>query len=705
MSLRELTLRRSYDSGARPGAVVEEFYVPALSVSQGYDRVAGYFSSTALAVSARGIAGFIRNEGRMRLLVSPFLTEDDVAAFRHMGTAEGDELVDERLMDSFDLERLADQIARDHVGAMCWMLSQGRLEIRVVVPAGGNGGGGLFHQKVGILSDDAGNVLSFSGSVNETAAGWTHNIEHFKVFRGWIDVETDYVSDDVLMFERYWQGDGRTWRTRTLPEALRERLVAVTPPSFDPHSLDACFGLSDAPSEDVGTGLWPHQQRAVDAWLAAGGRGLLEMATGTGKTRTALECVRVQAETANGLLAVLTVPQQHLVAQWERDVRAAFPRTQVIEAHGGKPGWQAALMDSSCRIATGTRRMSIVIAVQNTAAREEFRIAAERVVRSGRMAMLVADEAHGLGAPQMRAALLDTYGHRLGLSATPSRWFDDAGTSLLLEYFGGVAFEFPIAEALATSIPGSDKSILTPYRYHPRFVSLDSDELDEYRELTKKAARAGSSGGESDGPSWEERFLFARAGLVKKANAKIGMLHRILEELGTSFSGCILYCSDRSQMTAAETVLDSHGIVYSEFTSDEGVAPEARFGGLSEREHILNTFSSGLVPMLVAMKCLDEGVDVPSASIGIILASSTNPREFIQRRGRLLRNADGKTHAEIYDVIVRPAPSGSVDEAARNVELKVFEKELRRVEEFASSADNAAECYAAVMTEINKLGN
>lgn len=704
MPFRQLTLRRSYDSGADRGAVLEEFYIPALASSSSYDRIAGYFSSTSLATSARGVAGLIRNGGRMRLIVSPVLTPDDLRALAELDLDCADEFIDSLLAESFDPEGLADSLARDHVGAMCWMLQQGLLDIRVVVPLSGSTGGGLFHQKVGVLTDQAGDVLSFSGSVNETASGWLHNIEHFKVFRGWVEVESDYVSDDVLLFERYWQGDGPTWRTRTLPQALRERLLREAPISVDLEALATEVSEPDTAQATGGSGLWPHQKRAVDAWVSAGGRGLLEMATGTGKTRTALACVRLQSEQSSGLLVVMTVPQQHLVSQWARDVRRSFPGVQLIEAHGGRPAWKGDLLDASCRVAAGTRRMAIVLAVQNTAARTEFGEAVERVSKAGRSTMLVADESHGLGAPQMRAALSGFYHYRLGLSATPARWFDDAGTDELLDYFGGVVFEFGIAEALRTRIPGSDKTVLTPYRYHPRFVSLDSDELDEYRDLTRRAIQAKSSGTQTDGPSWEERLLFLRAAIIKKAAAKITMLGSVLDEVGSEISGGIVYCSDRNQMAAAEKVLDSRNVIYSEFTSDESVSPEGRFDGASEREHILGSFASGHVPVLVAIKCLDEGVDVPSARLGIILASSTNPREFIQRRGRLLRNAEGKTHAEIFDVIVRPAPSGTVDPSAQEVELKVFERELRRVEEFASSADNAAECYAAVMAEINKLG-
>src|SRR5450759_4818946 len=206
MPLKDLVLRRSYDTGIAGADVLSQFYVPALGVSRTYDRLSGFFSSRALAVAAKGIAGLIRNRGHMRLAVSPRLQAGDIKALHdNIGTELERSLLTARLGQDFDLADLESQIAQDHVRALCWMLANDFLDMRVVVPTPQAGmEDGIYHQKIGIVSDDEGDTLSFSGSINETAKGWLGNIEQFKVFRSWIEVESEYVSDDIRTFTRYW---------------------------------------------------------------------------------------------------------------------------------------------------------------------------------------------------------------------------------------------------------------------------------------------------------------------------------------------------------------------------------------------------------------------------------------------------------------------------------------------------------------------
>ena len=304
--------------------------------------------------------------------------------------------------------------------------------------------------------------------------------------------------------------------------------------------------------------------------------------------------------------------------------------------------------------------------------------------------LLVGDEMHALGAAKTRNALDESYDMRLGLSATPERWFDDEGTRLLLDYFGGTVYSLPIDLALKTLVPSTGLTLLTPYTYHPIFVSLTEDELEHYQELTTRFARSMSA---SDTVSEEdaERYLFERAGVVKKAATKLGALESVLGQLDDKVDHCLIYCFDREQMADVEAVLATRPIVYAEFTGDESVR---------ERQRLLRDFDSGDISVLVAMQCLDEGVDVPSARIGVMLASSTNPRESIQRRGRLLRRCPGKARAVIYDVLVRPRPEAIGDARFREIESRLFKKELERLGWFASCADNSAECWTQVIREL-----
>ncbi len=709
MPLRELGVRRSYDTGVAGADVLNGFYIPALSESCTYDRLSGFFSSRALAVAARGIAGLIRNSGRMRLAVSPRLQPADIEALnKSVGTEFQNSLLSDRLAQSFDLSDLEAQISKNHVRALCWMLANGSLDMRVVVPAPEAGvDAGIYHQKIGILSDEDGDVLSFSGSINETAKGWLGNIEQFKVFRSWVDVESEYVDDDVRTFSRYWDGTSGATRTVELPDAVRESLLSYAPEDVESLGLETVRETSPGWGEGARKKflLRPYQNDAIAAWFEADGHGILEMATGTGKTRTALSAAEQLSESAKPLLIVISVPYQHLATQWLDEVAEALPGADIILAGGGRSSWRKDFVGLTARLALGASRLGVVIAVHNTAASDSFAVELERARGVCPDIMLIADEMHALGAPKFRGALWAGYRWRLGLSATPQRWFDDDGTVLLEDFFGRVVFVFGIEEALKTIDPASGETVLCPYDYFPHFVSLTDNEVQEYVDLTQKLVRShGREVGTGDSAqSLEELFLFLRAGIVKRAEQKMGVLSSLLDQTGPLLDHCIIYCMDREQMEVVAEDLNRRGIVYRFFTGEEGVRPDASGDGSSERQRILKSFERGDTAVLVAMKCLDEGVDVKQAKMGVVLASSTNPREFIQRRGRLLRRASGKRKAVVHDVIVRPSQQRMGDAETRALELRLFKKELERLGEFAKCADNSSECYAAVLDEVQGL--
>lgn len=705
MALRDLQLRRSYDTGETGTDVLRDFYVPALGVASSYDRLAGFFSSRALAVAAEGIAGLIRNGGKMRLVVSPRLQPEDVAALTQGAQAqESEALVVTRMRSDFCLDDLEGEIARNHVRALCWMLSEGMLEIRLVLPGGSEGSeAGLYHQKVGILADSTGDTITFSGSINETAKGWLGNIEQFKVFRSWVEVESDYVADDRGTFLRYWEGTSHAARTITLPFAIEEDLLRLAPDDIE--SLDLVLAREEGTpwtsTAKPGFALRAYQQEAVDAWFDAGGTGVFEMATGTGKTKTALSAAQRLARQQESLFVVVSVPYQHLATQWGEDIAQMFPQADVVMAGGANSSWRKDTLDLTARLAMGVTQVAVVVAVHNTAASESFLAEVARARSVCADTVLIADEMHALGASKFRAALAPDYRWRLGLSATPQRWFDDAGTSALEVFFGDVVYKFGIEEALQSIDSATGKSVLTPYTYHPHFISLTDAEVEEYQRLTQRAIRAKGQDPDPSGQTLEELLIFMRARVAKRAEQKLAVTDAFLDQYGSEICHCIIYCMDGEQMETVSEKLSSRGVVFRYFTGEEGT--RAGSDGLSERQRILRSFESGDTQVLVAMKCLDEGVDVKRAQLGLILASSTNPREFIQRRGRLLRRASGKERATIHDVILRPDIARMSNPETRDMEMRILKKELERLGEFAACADNSAECYAKVLEELSRL--
>lgn len=664
-----------------------------------YDRLTGYFSSTILSLAARGIAGLVRNGGTMRLVSSPEFSHEDMAILAgEPNEAEIDDLVSERFKGLVgDVDGLTDYIARDHLRALGWMLREGYLQIRVLVPRNIDGRGGIFHSKVGILTDSEGNKLSFSGSVNETAAAWRHNIEEFKVFKSWEPESAQWVRHDQDQFERYWSPSGEMpYSSRPLPNAVVEKVISIAPEDFDSLELELITG--DEAIKDGPPPLRPYQQEAVDAWTNAGMRGILEMATGTGKTRTAFECIRQFQSSTHKSLTVVTAPFQHIAVQWREILEPLSP-----VATFDRGNWRDTFQDSLSDLKTYQREHLVWIAVQNTAASKDFLdiLSKAQVTVSG--SLLVGDEAHGLGAPVFRDALADSYSTRLGLSATPARWFDETGSGALQDFFGGTVFEFSLTDALSWIDPSTGQTPLAPYEYHPEFVELTDEELEQYVDLSSQIRLEMARSGRDEPSERLELLLFKRAALVKTAAGKLAALEELLE-LSPRWEGTLIYCHNETQMAQVVSLLVARNLRYRRFTGQEGATPRNEYQGLSEREWILKSFEGGDVDILVAMKCLDEGVDIPSARRGIILASSGNPREFIQRRGRLLRRHPGKDRAVIHDFVVVPPFAGSGGSDDHRAAETIIARELARIEEFSQDSLNSEIISTKVLQRLTEMG-
>ena len=697
-SFRELDIRPAYDSGASSTDILREFYVPVLSAGKTYDRLTGYFSSTILSLAARGVAGLIANGGKMRLIASPQFSAQDIDVLtNNPNESDLDELVSQLFLKLVsDVEELALRIQRDHLKALAWMLRDGFLEIRVLVPRELDGRSGMFHSKVGILSDSFGNRISFSGSVNETAAAWRHNVEEFKVFRSWVPGSEEFVAHDQEQFERYWEpSSGHPFETRHIPEKARQALVEIAPSTLESLDLELVEEEEDGDSLPP---LRPYQLEAVEAWCGAGMRGILEMATGTGKTRTALECIlQFQAEHSR-TVTVVTAPFQHIAVQW-RELLAPYGAVATFD--GG--GWRDRFADSITRLRTRQTDHLVWIAVQNTAATNDFLELAKEARLRADAALFVGDEAHGLGSREFRKALSEVYECRLGLSATPTRWFDEDGTAALRDFFGESVFEFSLKDALAWIDPETGDTPLTPYEYDPVFVNLTESEMDEYITLSMKISQEMARSNPDEPSQFLEQLLFQRAALIKQAEAKLGSLGRILDSLD-DYRGTIIYCHSSEQLEAVEKIVNARRIKYRRFTGAEGVTPRKDLHDLSEREFILKNFADSDIEVLVAMKCLDEGVDVPSARRGIILASSGNTREFIQRRGRLLRRYPGKSNASIIDLVVIPEFHSNVPADVAAAGRKIIAKELQRINEFSQDAENFEIISTKVLQKLRESG-
>ena len=662
--LKNEDIKFKYDSDKDD--IVNEFYVPVLSNSVEYYRMSGYFSSSSLAISARGIADFILNNGKMKLLCNAQLTKED---YDIIEKTNQDPI--EFIQDLFirDLHNIEDNFIRDHVKALGWMLANGFLEIKIAIPKDKKG---IFHSKVGILKDNENNFISFSGSDNETAAGWLYNIEEFKVFKSWDSSEEKYVDSDLKTFFEYWNGDTVRTDIIDLPSAVKKELI-----DYAPVSRKELVVVSKKTRKPIK--LREYQDDAIDSWFNHNCRGLFEMATGTGKTITSLSAFKQLSSTKDKLVTVIACPQLHLIDQWIKDVEN-FHTGKIIKASSKEKDWKSKLSALHRDFYMGLEDKVVIMTTHDTLA-SDFFIDKIKKIKSDKL--LIVDEVHGIGSSKRLEGLIEDYNYRLGLSATPKRWFDEDGTRAIYDYFGDVAFDFDIKRALTDFNPDTGKHYLTPYYYYPIIVDLTEEEYSEYQDLSQKIAQAIARKNNNNEKISLSALCNQRQKIINNAEAKYEEFRRLLRE-HEGIDKLIVYCSDR-QIDRVQEILN-----------EENVSPQHRFTHkessskkknelFSQRESILNNFEKGNYKALVAIKCLDEGVDVPVAENAIILSSTSNPREHVQRRGRILRNAPGKEYANIYDFLVFPKEKTESG-------IKIMKKEIDRYKEFAELAINSLDC-------------
>jgi superfamily II DNA or RNA helicase len=682
MSFLDLELLNSYDSGYGDTDVVANFYSPVLGHSKKYDRVAGYFSSSVFASAARGIAGLVRNQGKMRLLTSHAFTRTDTQSIQdYFGSEDFANGLIKDFLESFkDLGNLANTIAKNHIAAMCWMLREGYLEIKIVVPDSADltavdvDDWDKFHPKFGIFYDDSDNSIAFSGSVNETAGAWRRNIENFDVFFSWYPGEFDRrIQPKSVQFEKMWEGNlPGQWRTIELPIAVKDKIIQDFAPADFPKELESTIN-------DNKYNLRFYQQDAVSAWIDSSRVGILEMATGTGKTRTAKACISSSAD-LGPLLTIVIAPYQHICDQWQKELLEFEPL--MIGSN-----WRKKLAEAHSEVSLGRRENLTLIVVKNTAGSEDFVTAIREMYSEFDNTLLVGDEVHWLGANAFRPALIPEANFRLGLSATPSRYFDEVGTEYLTEYFGGSVFKLTLGDALKISNEAGNR-ILSPYEYHPILVNLSEEELSSYRELSKKIAQYRNMDDQYDMRKQLENLYNLRSAISKSAESKIPAVRQLLISLPKPLSQCLIYCADSTQLNEVAVILHELKIDSQQITGEESTVPSDKWNGMNEREFLIHNFAKGQLGVLLAIRCLDEGVDIPSARIGIILASSGNVKEFIQRRGRLMRPFKDKEKAVIFDFCVLPEnPADPIKD------LGLVQVELRRIAEFADDALNRSEVY------------
>jgi len=678
MALRDLKLDTCYESDESRDQLLDDFYNPVLECATRYYRIAGYFSSSSLIVAAKGIAGLIHNDGKMFLLVSPELSEEDYKTIiQHNRVPDNCSIFD-------DLD--FDHIPHENLQALAWLLDAGRLEIKIVV--GQKARNSLFHQKVGIIFDEAGDMISFSGSINETAQAWINNVEEFKVFRSWEAGQLDYLQKDLGKFLSYWKNE----RTNVavaydIPTAVRDKIIKIKPRDIDDLHIMRKYRKNASRKENL-LSLFTHQQCAVDKWLSNNYSLLMEMATGTGKTRTAIGCAVEMLKRQGKLCIIVATPQLTLTQQWLLDIEelnVAVDKKITVPGNFSSAQWKRELSLLLLDLSDGRINTAIVFTTHTTASSEKF-IEIFRRNKFDTPTLFICDEVHAIGSALQRRAMLPEYDFRIGLSATPERMFDEGGTQQIRTYFGNNSFEFTIGDALRTINPKTQRPFLNQFNYYPIFVQLTPAETKKYANYTRQIATLLQE--EDYDEEALQRLYDRRSQISKNAENKYVAFDTLLEQMRPAeIRDTIVFVSDK-QIVPCFDIMSSKRIRRAKITESESADRIVNDEGESERQEIISQFKRRELQVLVGMKCLDEGIDIRNARVAILMSSSTNPREYVQRVGRVLRTLPDKDTSEIYDFIVMPAEGSASG-------LGILEKEARRAQQIAENALNYEEVKRA----------
>ncbi|HEY5590776.1 MAG TPA: DEAD/DEAH box helicase family protein [Paludibacter sp.] len=737
--LKDKDFKYRYSTGRKD--LPFDFCLLALSNSTELDIGLGYFSSASFNILSLGFAHFIINGGKMRLYINQYLTEDDYMLLKNNKTVAFEEYI---LQSLNALKRTLSKRDEHFFKCLSYLIQTGRIEIKIVIPKEG----GLAHEKFGIFTDENGDKVTFIGSMNLTAAALVKNIETIECTCSWKSEDSrERVEISEQDFTDIWNGRNNSVFVFPAKQFCQE--IVKTYPNIDTDELllqeneiirkltsKAIIEDEITPKKQIvkephfpkkyPDGARPYQIEAYEKWVQNGKQGIFAMATGTGKTITSLNCAMQEYQKDGVYQLLILVPTIALVEQWIDEIEQ-FDFKNVITVFSENPQWRQQIVKLEDKVSRGIKVNFVIVSTYQSFTNKDFQQVLPQLPNS---MILIADEAHNIGSESVRAIFREIHiKRRIALSATPSRIYDEEGTTELEEFFNDkppYVYNFSMKKAI-------EEGRLMEYCYYPKIAYLNDDEMQEYAQITKQLLRLFDSATKEFKDSQKaKKLLMLRKRILHKADDKMRVFKEIITEIGQDkLKYCFVYVPEGKKMFDSD-----EAILYSNSDKDfeTGIYEEAiikkmlditkdifpnttcnTYTGTNskvERKAILQGFESGQIKVLFAMKCLDEGVDVPRAEYGIFASSTGNPRQFIQRRGRLLRKHPEKTFAHIYDMVVVPnfqSPYYSKD--FWNLERSLVRGELNRVAYFANlatnnytgsllSLDEVARFYDLVLSEL-----
>lgn len=694
MALKDIPIKNEYRSLIDD--VIYEFYIPLLGSAILYQRAVGFFSSSALTMISKGIEGLVQNNGKIQIIASPKLSISDIEEIRK--GYEVRKVIENSLIR--ELNDVNDQEELEKLSYIARLVADGILDIKIAFLTTKNEIA-MYHEKMGLITDSEGNTVAFSGSMNESENAFIGNYESFDAFCSWTS-DSERVFQKRMAFKAIWEDYEPGIETIDFPIAVKNRLYQYNKNleihKFTKNNGDEEESVQQKEKRSIylpeDFSIREYQNRAICNWEKNSFRGIYDMATGTGKTLTALASIEYLFRNNNERVAIIIVcPYQHLVEQWVEDIIRFGIRPIIGYSASLQKNWKKNLEQAVRSFNLGVTDTFCLVTTNASFVTKKIQA---QITQLGKDALLVVDEAHNMGASNYRRYLPASFEFRLALSATIDRHNDEIGTSALTNYFGNKCIEYSLREAI-------ENKMLTRYFYYPVLTYLDEDELEEYINLTHQLASAISrKGGKTVLSEYAKQLLIKRSRVIAGTRGKLPELKQQISEFKDD-KHLLVYCGATTIKDADAEDLDfgtrqidlvtnllgnEMGMRVGRFTSQESS---------QERSQIRSAFAEGdMLQALVAIKCLDEGVNIPSIKTAFVLASSTNPKEYIQRRGRVLRKFPGKEYAVIYDFVTLPFPVDSLgfqNQEVINSTKGLVKREIVRMLDFAEIAENPSQTY------------
>lgn len=665
----------------------KDFIIPVLSQTEIYKRGSGYFSTSALVRLSVGLFEMAKNGGKMQLICSPYLDSKDIEAIDY-GYKNREDLISEALLR--EIQEPISYFEEERLNLIATMIANGSLDIKVAFLEDEDGIR-LYHEKIAVFVDKNGNRISYAGSANESENGLEGNFESLYTFCSWKDesqIEAVKLAEND--FDDMWNNETNKLQVIPFPEIVVQRLMKYKKATVDWSVDEKEYGYKQYLKKNQkfkipeGIVLHYYQEQAVQNWQIQKYKGIFDMCTGSGKTYTALSAmVELGKRFENKIAVFIVCPYIHLVSQWEEDVEQ-WTSVPIIIAHSKSPDlrWKENILKAYKRFRKDGSPF-ICITTNDTFSGDEIQQYITRFNEKQKV-LLIVDEAHNFGAQRMIKVMPWNINYRIALSATIKRYMDKTGTSKIQEYFGEKCIEYKLERAIK-------EGNLVHYDYFPIPVYLSENELGRYRVLSQKLKKyVIIKNGKMKISDAGKPIIFERTRLIAGAENKVALLLDMFKEYASE-NNILIYCGatsvedditgeEKRQIDlVTERLQLKYGMSVKRFTAEEN---------LIERQNIKKYFEQGMYQVITAIKCLDEGVNIPGIRIAFIMSSSRNPKEFVQRRGRLLRKSDNKKKAVIYDFITLPRNLENVLPYDIDEDKTIIVGEVARMLEFGRLSDN-----------------